>query len=726
MKKIISLFMAGLLLLGSLSLVGCDLLEQFLGNDKPPVVEGGGDEVPDDPAEVIVDQDLKEEIYNGTYETETESPYNGSYYGVGRTLNVIEDPYIEVASGYAKVFDTEKLLDMNWRTTKVGKMEASTASGSSMSEMFENTNENYGASFSGELNLFVFKAGLDAQFDFASGEQYKETSDEIFYTASQIYAATLVEIDGYYDIEQFTEVLSDKLISDAEKVQSGEMSSASFIALYGTHAVLAGYYGGKVDCTYYLRNTGVQWSTNEELNIEGRIGLEIGKLLSLEGSGHFSMQEELGLNTEQSEERFEATSIGGANFKGLSMGDFLSDYGKWVDSMNATDDFGVIVGLPKRSLVAIWDMFPQELNDAKEMLASYFEDVAEKEGSEFLSQYERHYTEPVDNGDEANFSGGHGTKESPYLIDSKAEFQNIKNFIGENTYFRLIDSIDLGIWNEPFEFRGHFDGGYNKVTYVQTLKGSGDTYGGLFSKLNAAAVQNLYIEANISRDDKSGATTCAGALAGEANGGVDISRVSVSGRIIVESFDGFDYVGGLVGRFFGGEIVECCNFAQVSNNAQHARAGGIAAYVSPKDTAISISNCYNKGNVIASSAWTLAFGGRAAAMLAQVRGHNAFNLLIENCYNDSNVELEWLGVSSYGWYGKGGILGDIENNVSDNLSVVDCWWNSSKCSLSGNADQYQKNSGKSNMTGTYPNWSTDIWSFSNDSAPQLIWVLINQ
>ena len=303
MKKIISLFMAGLLLLGSLFLVGCDLLEQFLGHDDPPLVEGGGDDLPgeaDPPkTEILVDQDLKEEIYNGTYETETESPYNGSYYGVGRTLNVVEDPYIEVASGYAKVFDTEKLLNMNWRTTKVGKMEASTASGSSMSEMFEDTNETYGVSFNGELNVFVFKAGLEAQFDFASGEQYKETSNEVFYTASQIYAATLVEIDGYYDVEQFTDVLSDKLISDAEEVQSGEMSPASFIALYGTHAVLAGYYGGKVDCTYYLRNNGVQWSTNEELNIAGRIGVGIDKLLSVEGSGYFSMQEELGLKAEQ-------------------------------------------------------------------------------------------------------------------------------------------------------------------------------------------------------------------------------------------------------------------------------------------------------------------------------------------------------------------------------------------------------------------------------------------
>ena len=112
MKKIISLFMAGLLLLGSLSLVGCDLLEQFLGHDDPPLVEGGGDDLPgeaDPPkTEILVDQDLKEEIYNGTYETETESPYNGSYYGVGRTLNVVEDPYIEVASGYAKVFDMKK------------------------------------------------------------------------------------------------------------------------------------------------------------------------------------------------------------------------------------------------------------------------------------------------------------------------------------------------------------------------------------------------------------------------------------------------------------------------------------------------------------------------------------------------------------------------------------------------------------------------------------------
>lgn len=730
MKKIISLFMAGLLLLGSLSLVGCDLLEQFLGHDDPPLVEGGGDDLPgeaDPPkTEILVDQDLKEEIYNGTYETETESPYNGSYYGVGRTLNVVEDPYIEVASGYAKVFDTEKLLNMNWRTTKVGKMEASTASGSSMSEMFEDTNETYGVSFNGELNVFVFKAGLEAQFDFASGEQYKETSNEVFYTASQIYAATLVEIDGYYDVEQFTDVLSDKLISDAEEVQSGEMSPASFIALYGTHAVLAGYYGGKVDCTYYLRNTGVQWSTNEELNIAGRIGVGIDKLLSVDGSGYFSMQEELGLKAEQSEERFEATSIGGANFKGLSMSDFLSDYGKWVDSMNATDDFGVIVGLPKRSLVAIWDMFPQELNDAKEILASYFEDVAEKEGSEFLSQYERHYTKPVDNGDEANFSGGHGTEESPYLIDSKAEFQNIQKFVGENTYFRLTDSIDLGIWNEPFEFCGHFDGGYNEITYVQTLKGSGDTYGGLFSKLNAAEVQDLYIEASISRDDKNGSTTSVGALAGDANGGVNISRVSVSGRIMVESFDGFDYVGGLVGRFFGGTIAECRNTAEIYNDARNTRAGGISAYVSPQSMTVSIQNCYNTGKLTASSAWTAAFGGRAAGLFAQVRGHNAFDLSIQDCYNDSSVELKWTVVATGGWYGRGGIIGDIEDRVSDNLTVENCWWNSSKCSLKGNADQYQKNSGKSDMTGTYANWSTDVWSFSSHSAPQLVWILENQ
>lgn len=733
MKKIISLFMAGLLLLGSLFLVGCDLLEQFLGHDDPPLVEGGGDDLPgetDPPkTEILVDQELKEEIYNGTYETETESPYNGSYYGVGRTLNVIEDPYIEVASGYAKIFDTEKLLDMNWRTTKVGKMEASTASGSSMSEMFEDTNETYGVSFNGELNVFVFKAGLEAQFDFASGEQYKETSNEVFYTASQIYAATLVEIDGYYDVEQFTDVLSDKLISDAEEVQSGEMSPASFIALYGTHAVLAGYYGGKVDCTYYLRNTGVQWSTNEELNIAGRIGVGIDKLLSVEGSGYFSMQEELGLKAEQSEERFEATSIGGANFKGLSMSDFLSDYGKWVDSMNATDDFGVIVGLPKRSLVAIWDMFPQELNDAKEILASYFEDVAEKEGSEFLSQYERHYTKPVDNGDEANFSGGHGTEESPYLIDSKAEFQNIQKFVGENTYFRLTDSIDLGIWNEPFEFRGHFDGGYNEITYVQTLASvSGDYYGGLFTQLKAANIENLYIDTIISRSRATGASGMIGGVAGLASEGTVLSRISVVGKIIVESHDGNDYIGGLVGKFLGGTILECSNSAQIYNRAKFARAGGIAGYIFAEQKSITISDCKNTGEVKAVSAYVAMEGQRYAGGIGgQIRGQNAFLLEILNCYNDSSVEIDWLGVSmdGHGYHGCGGLIGDVAEKIYDNIYVEDCFWNSKKCQLRTNGEQYHQGA-KEDMSGTYLNWSTDVWSFSSHSAPQLTWILGNQ
>ena len=48
---------------------------------------------PDEPAATsLVSASEKKELYEGTYESSPSSEM--SYYGVGRTLNVIEDPFI--------------------------------------------------------------------------------------------------------------------------------------------------------------------------------------------------------------------------------------------------------------------------------------------------------------------------------------------------------------------------------------------------------------------------------------------------------------------------------------------------------------------------------------------------------------------------------------------------------------------------------------------------------
>ncbi len=740
MKKFTCLVMAYIMVFACFMLSGCDWLNRILGDDDSAVVDDGGDELPDvsdDPddsenpeeptepdepdATSLVSASEKKDLYEGTYESSPSSEM--SYYGVGRTLNVIEDPFIEVTSGYKKVFDADKLLSLNWRKAHVGKMEASSHSAKSMEELFESLNNEYSVSFGVNFGIGVFSAGIKEQFSFATDEEYRETANEVFYTTSQIYSATLVEIDEYFDIRQFQSILSDDVLSDAKDVQTGRMSPNEFIYLYGTHAVLAGYYGGKIDATYYLRNKGAQWNESMTTKVETSITAGVIDLLSAETSVGFSVQEELGLSREETEERFMANALGGANFEAQSLGDFLNNYGKWVDSMNDAENFGVIVGLPKRSLVAIWDLFPSQYSSAQMILEEYFEGVAEETESEFLRLYERYYTEPVDRGDTENFDGGHGTQESPYIIKTKDHFNNIKNVDTEDAYFRLDKSISLGSWSSPFSFSGILDGNGNTITYAQTLSSTGDYYGGLFTELNGASIENLVLDVDISRDE-SGGTGYIGGLAGEMSGDTIVSRVAVDGAITIDSGSGREYVGGLIGRMSGGSIDECEVVCNIDIFSKCARGGGIVGYVIPQSRSVSINDCSHVGTITCSSAYIVNNGIRiAGGIIGCTRNDISTSISVSNCIHSGTIKLKWTGwaASGAGTHGAGGIVGRYEDGKEDGLQVENCYWQNSHCSLSGNAKDLNKRYGKESLLGTLDGFDTETWILSDGALPKLSW-----
>ena len=125
-----------------------------------------------------------------------------------------------------------------------------------MKELLTEMNVEYQSAFSVDCRIDVFTAGLGADYSFAAGLEYRETSNEVLFNASQIYSATLVEVDGYYDTDRFSDILSREVLQDAADVQRGEMTPERFIALYGTHVVLAGYYGGAGSSNSFLRHTG--------------------------------------------------------------------------------------------------------------------------------------------------------------------------------------------------------------------------------------------------------------------------------------------------------------------------------------------------------------------------------------------------------------------------------------------------------------------------------------
>jgi hypothetical protein len=355
----------------------------------------------------------KTAIVNGEYGSEAQSTSSSSsssksYFGVGRTINVITDEYISVSSSYVKIFDTDKLTALNWNRTYVGKMSATSIIGSSMDEYYEEFNTSYKASFSAGASVDAFSASVDSQFGFTAKDSYKNTQNGIFGTYSQIYAANLVEIDEYRDLTQFKNILSSAVLTDAQSVQNGTMSEDNFMEKYGTHVILAGYYGGRIDASYYLRNVGTTWSSSEEASYKAEVSAKMADIGSLSAGTSSSINDSLQISHENSEEHFSASSIGGNNFQALTLSDFSNNYGNWVSSMNDNTEYSNIVGLPQRSLVAIWDLFPDSYSQASQKLSTYFNNLAASSSSEFLNKYFRIISE-----DTINFDGGNGTASKP-------------------------------------------------------------------------------------------------------------------------------------------------------------------------------------------------------------------------------------------------------------------------------------------------------------------------
>lgn len=98
----------------------------------------------------------------------------------------------------------------------------------------------------------------------------------------------------------------------------------------------------------------------------------------------------------------------------------------------------------------------------------------------------------------AQFAGGTGTESDPWLIETRAQLEQLHNYLGiEHTdkYFKQIADIDLGgaPWNpigRTFPFYGQYDGDGCSIHNLHIA----DYFGGpsgFFAGLEGAIVQNL-------------------------------------------------------------------------------------------------------------------------------------------------------------------------------------------------------------------------------------------
>ena len=301
--------------------------------------------------------------------------------------------------------------------------------------------------------------------------------------------------------------------------------------------------------------------------------------------------------------------------------------------------------------------------------------------------------------DDAEFAGGDGTEENPYLVATPDHLNNVRNHL--DCHFRQIADIDMSSvsnWKPigngtslygatmmhelpdlPYDpFLGSFDGNNYRI-YNLTIKDSNISYGsdvyGLFSALGACTVENVnLVGVNYSINKKStdyeGLWTEYGAQYGVYTGGIAgictnesvVNNCSCSGSISVVHCS-YAFVGGILGR---GRATKCNNSTDINVNADSSSrdecdstvwCGGIVGH--PHTVNGVLSECLNQGNIVVVAGNGLHIGG--------ISGEDG---KINNCMNTGNIEGHTIHNSTFPGAGGncncGGIVGKTSSDYTKN------------------------------------------------------------
>ena len=221
------------------------------------------------------------------------------------------------------------------------------------------------------------------------------------------------------------------------------------------------------------------------------------------------------------------------------------------------------------------------------------------------------------------FSGGSGTKESPYLISSKADMVALAGAVEGGTtyvgkYFCLTKNLtgsnavstSVGNYGEiNSAFGGVFDGrGYE----IELNNAQGGVFGYIFN----TTIQNLGVIGNISASSKKDSNI--GGICGYSVNST-IAYCYNAASVSISDSKNINF-GGICGSTSNATITDCYNRGVFSFSSSSGSFGGICGYIYGN-----ILNCYNVGNIFVDSQYYNFSGGICGRFLDNTSIKNSFS-----------------------------------------------------------------------------------------------------
>lgn len=240
------------------------------------------------------------------------------------------------------------------------------------------------------------------------------------------------------------------------------------------------------------------------------------------------------------------------------------------------------------------------------------------------------------------------------------------------------------------EFKGIFDGnGYAvkgmRIEINNIPSGTGDMYLGLFSSVSGT-IKNLTVEGNIYASVKRNNNLYIGGIAGYNSGTIDncTNKVEIFANTeTTVNHTCYLYVGGITGGN-GGTVSNCINIKDIGCECSDmsAQAAGICGY---NLSTGKIKKCINTGNITVTAEYSTEYKECYVAGIGSARINNNVPGIISNCYNTGEIVassasisicyaagIGYLATCSYS-YNVGAVSG-YKNYAISNVSATKCYY----------------------------------------------------
>ncbi len=519
---------------------------------------------------------------------------------LGKGIDVVGAERINAFKTTGVVFDYDKVHALTVRTDIINETAILSQSTTDINELVSHYQLDSSASVGLKATIGSLSMGLSGSTSF----DYEQYCFKYYYTLQHSFKNYQVYIKGYNNASTFASCFSEEYLNDLQNVKNGSIQYVDFFKKYGTHIVGKAVYGGALNATYSIASDEVILNQDTMLAFNANISAQT-LSDSIGGQVLTSLNAKYGKSYAVSDIKtnFYVYALGGNTFPAATLNQFYSGYQSWTQSFAKDKSNSVVIEYGDDGLIPLYKILPQEYNSMAGEMEEAFKAYCKEGQGKLINKFKTD--------DYKHFSGGTGTAEKPYLIESVAHLRNIERDM--SAHYALINDIDIkgiewtplgGEYKDQKPFTGSLDGkGYSiiglKKTGTVTEKGN-RYYFGLFGKIGkGGVVKNLnFANVNVNLTKASGNAsnriffgTVAGIVCGEVNN-VSVVSGTYSFNHCVK---GSSFVGGIAG--FGREatFTDCKNGATLFSGRYSAYTGGISAYA----RGCTFNNCTNYGSLMA-------------------------------------------------------------------------------------------------------------------------------